>query len=224
MRYFSNLPGITQSDFNGNQITVNNILSRNYFLPSLKSNILYYYEYDINEGDTPEIIAHKYYNDVYRYWMVMYPNDIYDIGSNWPLSDNQFSNFIFDKYKTDAADYYNIPVSQINFQQVLYYTSNTQIAVHHYEKIITVNSTEYNESQDQITTVEIDETTYNNLIPTTNQAVFPNGSIVTRKVAKNAVSLYDYEISVNESKRKIQLLRDVYATDVEERFQELMST
>lgn len=224
MKYFSALPGITQTDFNGNQITVNNILSRNYFLPSLKTNILYYYEYDINEGDTPEIISYKYYDDVYRYWMVMYPNDIYDIASNWPLSESQFASYIFDKYKSDAAEYYSIPVAQINYYQVYAYTSNTQIAVHHYEKIITVNSTEYSESQDQITTLQIDQTTYSNLVPMTTQAVFGNGSIVTRKIEKNAVSLYNYESTVNESKRKIQLLKDVYATDVEERFQELMST
>ena len=223
MRYFSTLPSITQSGIYGGQITVDNILTRNYFLPSLKTNILYYYEYDINEGDTPEIIAHKYYGDVYRYWLLLYPNDIYDVNSDWPLSDNQFSNFLFDKYKTDAADYYNIPVGQINYYQVLQYTSNTQIAVHHYEKIITVNSTEYIAEQDQITTVQIDANTYNTLVPSTNQAVFSNGAVVTRKIEKKAVSIYDYEVEVNESKRKIQILKSDYATDVENQFQELMN-
>lgn len=224
MRYFSTLPPITQPNIYGGQITVDNILSRNYFLPSLKTNILYYYEYDINEGDTPEIIAHKYYGDVYRYWMLLYPNDIYDVNSNWPLSDTQFSNFIFDKYKTDAADYYNIPVGEINYYQVLEYTSNTQIAVHHYEKIITISSSEYNESQDQITTVQIDANTYNTFVPSTNQAVFSSGEIITRKIEKNAVSIYNYEVDVNESKRKIQILKEDYATDIENQFQELMNT
>lgn len=224
MRYFNTLPPITQPSIYGGQITTDNILSRNYFLPSLKTNILYYYEYDINEGDTPEIIAHKYYGDVYRYWMLLYPNDIYDVSSDWPLSDTQFSDFIFDKYKTDAADYYNIPVGEINYYQVLQYTSNTQITVHHYEKVITVSSSEYNESQDQITTVQIDANTYNTLVPSTNQAVFNNGEILTRKIEKKAVSIYDYESEVNESKRKIQILREEYATDVEDQFQELMNT
>ena len=51
MKYFDTLPRIVQTDINGNQILVNNILTRAYVLPKLANNINLFYKYDIKEGD-----------------------------------------------------------------------------------------------------------------------------------------------------------------------------
>ena len=66
MKYFNTLPYVTQKDINGNDILVNNLVTRAYFLPSLLKNVTVFYDYDIREEDTAENIAYKYYNDPYR--------------------------------------------------------------------------------------------------------------------------------------------------------------
>jgi hypothetical protein len=51
----------------GNSKIMTNIMVRVSIIPQILNNLAIYYQYDIQEGDTPEIIAHKYYGDSYRY-------------------------------------------------------------------------------------------------------------------------------------------------------------
>jgi hypothetical protein len=156
-----------------------------------------YYEYTIQDGDTPEIVAYKYYGDSYRYWIVLFANQITDPQWDWPLSSNDFDAFIANKYQS----------------------FNPYSTVHHYEKIIT----QY-DARTQTTTVKniiIDEDTYNSLIIGTNTYTFPTGN-VTVTISKTAVSYYDYELNLNESKRTIDILNTNYVDQLEQQFKELM--
>lgn len=207
MKYFKTLPSIYQSDFNGNYVVVTNLLTRAYLLPSLQNNVNIYYDYTVKDFDKPESIAYKYYNDQYRYWMILYANNIFDPLSQWPLSYENLMLQLTDKYKSDAN---GMPV-----------ISYTQSVIHHYEKIITT----YNNVDDKKTsiTIEIDSDTYTNLMPSVKSNTLPDGSIVTQEIQKTYVTLYDYELSQNENKRKIKLIKDVYATDMESKLSSLMS-
>ena len=55
----------------------------------------------------------------------------------------------------------------------------------------------------------------------TNQ--FPDGSSVTYTVSKNEVSIYEYEVNTNEAKRNINIINSIYATQLENQFQSLVS-
>lgn len=208
MYYFQTLPLITKTDYSGNQITVNNLLTRAYLLPSLQKNVMLFYTYNLMEGDTPENIAYRYYNDPYRYWLVLYSNGILDPQAEWPLTNQQFLIYLNDKYSDSANGVAN----------VLPYTTST---IHHYEQTVTTSDT--SNLQEQVITIEIDEQTYTTLIPTTKQISFPNGIVVTKSVDKNAISIYDYENKLNESKRNVQLMRDVYVLSAENQMKSLMS-
>ena len=72
MQYFDSLPKIVHTDQNGNSTIRTNLMARVSIIPENLKNPLLYYQYDIQEGDTPEIVAHKYYNDMYRYWIVLF--------------------------------------------------------------------------------------------------------------------------------------------------------
>lgn len=217
MKYFNTLPSILQKDINGKEILVTNLLTRSYFLPSLLKNVVLFYDYDIREGDTPENIAYRYYNNVYRYWMILYSNNIIDPQSQWPLSGDVLLKNIYIKYRQDTANSLNVNVSSVTVAQTMTYTANT---VHHYEKHITLYDSE--SLQKSIVVTNIDQDSYEKEETLMYKNSLPDGTEVTKEIQKKAISIYENEINQNESKRKIQLLKDSYAQDAEKKFKSLM--
>jgi hypothetical protein len=196
MRYFQQLPKIVYTDSNGVQSAIINLLPRSSIISTLLTNPLIYYTYDVQEGDTPEIVADKYYGDSYRYWLVLYANQMLDPQWSWPLSYAQFAAYMNSKYSP----------TQFN-------------NVHAYQKIIT--KYDANSQTTTVDTFTIDQSDYNTLIPysiTVNTSTGPVGIQVT----KNAQSIYDYELQVNENKRNIKIINVIYANQIEAEFKSLM--
>lgn len=99
MQYFKTLPKIVYNNpITGDPLVMTNIMTRASIIPSLLKNPLVFYQYNVQEGDTPEIVAFKYYGDAYRYWIVMFANQYLDPQFNWPLNYSEFGNYINDKY------------------------------------------------------------------------------------------------------------------------------
>ena len=63
MQYFNSLPKIRYVDQNNVTTVYTNLMARASVIPSVLNNALVYYSYDVQDGDTPEIIAYKYYED-----------------------------------------------------------------------------------------------------------------------------------------------------------------
>lgn len=199
MQYFDTLPKVVYTQ-NGVASIYTNLLARVSVIPQILKDPLLYYTYDIQEGDTPEIIAHKYYGDSYRYWIVLFANELLDPQWDWPMTSRVFEQYLADKYPS----------------------TNVYSEVEYYEKIIT----QY-DSNTQTTTVNkvrIDEDAYN-LLPVTQTATYtlPTGP-VTITTERNAVSVYDYELDLNESKRNIKILNSIYVNQFEEQFKQLLTT
>ena len=57
-----------------------------------------YDTYDVKEGETPEMIADKLYDDPELHWVVLMVNDITDRFHQWPMSAFQFEQYVKDKY------------------------------------------------------------------------------------------------------------------------------
>jgi hypothetical protein len=209
MKYFNSLPILSNTDSNGNSYLMRNLLIRTDLIPQLAKNPLVYYQYELREGDTPESVAQKYYGDQYRYWIVLYGNpDMLDPQGDWPLSSKQFLTYLQDKYSDVAG----------GKDRVLSYVQGT---THHYEKIITTTD---NDSQTTVVkNVDVDQSTYNLIIPKTQTQTFPNGSSVTQVTSKTAVSIYDYENNLNEAKRNINLIKSSYANQMETQFKQLVN-
>lgn len=209
MQYFNSLPFITTTDNTGNVYALRNILVRTNLIPQLAGNPLLFYAYSLQDGDTPEIVAHKYYGDVNRFWITLYGNpQIMDPQSDWPLSSQQFLLYLQDKYAVAANGASNV-------------VSYTQGIIQTYQKVITTYD---NYSQTTvIKTVDIDETSYYQVQPFTQTQQFPDGSSVTYTVSTNTISLYDYEYQQNEAKRNINLINATYANQVETQYQSLVS-
>jgi DNA-directed RNA polymerase subunit H (RpoH/RPB5) len=210
MRFFNSLPNISITDVNNNTNIYKNLLVRTELLPKLASNPLIFYKYSIQDGDTPEIIADKYYGDVFRYWMVLYGNpNIMDPQWDWPLSTNQFVVYLQNKYSAVANGVNN----------VLSYTQGT---VHHYEKIVT--TIDGSTGTQAIKVIEVDEPTYLSIMPEQVTQTFPDGSSVTYSVSSSAVSIYDYEVNTNQAKRDINIINSNYVTDLESQYNALVNS
>ena len=73
----------------------------------LKSNALLYDTYDVKEGETPEMIAHKLYGDAELHWVILLVNEITDRYHQWPMTGGQFLDYLNDKYSNpDAIHHY----------------------------------------------------------------------------------------------------------------------
>jgi hypothetical protein len=210
MKYFDSLPLITNLDNNNNIYALRNLMVRTELMPSLITNPLLFYQYEIREGDTPEIIAKKYYGDSYRYWLVLYGNpERMNPQFDWPLTSKQFEQFLINKYSVAAG----------GDNLVMSYITST---VHHYEKVITTYD---NESQTTvIKNVEVDFETYNLIEEVTTTNTFADNSSLKYSVTAKAVSIYDYENGLNESKRNINLINSSYINKIETQYQTLVKS
>ena len=197
MQYFNILPKILSTNYNGGTIILTNLLARANILPEALKSPLLYYTYDIQEGDTPEIVAHKYYNDSYRYWIVLFANQIIDPQWDWPLSGNNFNKYIVDKYTA----------------------FNPNSTTHHYEKI--VEQTDVSTNTISKNTIVISQNTYNSLVSSTSSYTLPTGTVSVTTTGR-AVDYYTYELELNESKRNIQLLNKNYVNEFETELRTLM--
>lgn len=217
MLYFNTLPKIFTPDQNGNYILMTNIVTRAKLVEKLQNNPMLFYKYVIQDGDTPEILAEKYYDDPFKYWIILYSNQIMDPLWDWPLPYEQFLKYINSKYADDAA-----AMSQTPFE----YTNTT---VQEYQKIVTTVDN-YSDATN-VQTVSIDFETYSAL-PTSEQT-FPiyapgqSGTVVvtscTVKITKKLITIFDYEFKLNEDKREIKIMDSRYSNQMEEQFRALMS-
>lgn len=209
MLYFNSLPKIYTPDEQGNLVLLTNLLTRAKLLDELKNNPMLFYTYSIQDGDTPEIIADKYYDDPNRFWLILYSNEILDPVWNWPLTQQQFMDYIDSKYLAAAEAEDKTPYE---------YTTTT---VYEYQKIVETVDLE----SDTTTTkyVSIDETTYNSLTPSSQTYTLPNGFRCTITTSKREVNIYDHEYELNESRRNIKILNTAYASQMEQVFVETMS-
>jgi hypothetical protein len=123
------------------------------------SNVTLYDEYDIRDGETPEIIAEKVYGSPHYHWVVMLCNDKYSYVDDFPLTIPQLEKYIDTKY---GANKY---------------------ATHHY--------------------------------------VDANGYIVG-SAHGTSVSNYDYEFTLNETKRRIKLIAPSLLNTIIKNFKDLI--
>ena len=197
MQYFNSLPKIRYVDQNNVTTVYTNLMARASVIPSVLNNALVYYSYDVQDGDTPEIIAYKYYGDVNRFWIVLYCNQLNDPQWDWPLSSNKFQKYILNKYNTGNLN-----------------------STHHYERITT--KTNINTNTTTVETETISQEVYNSLESNTTITYTLGSETIRVNIVKGVVTNYEYENFVNESKRNIKILNKAYADKLESQFLELM--
>jgi|TARA_R110000868_G_scaffold2807_2_gene19359 hypothetical protein len=200
-KYFNYFPKTAYSLDNTNNVdVVTSIITRFAFESSFRNNTAVYYEYNIQDSDTPEIIANKFYGDSEKHWVVLMLNDIVDPQFDWPLDQRTIISYMNEKYSANAS----VGQSGVNWAQA---------NIHSYYKVETrtTNSTG-TELQSKL---EIDANTYANVAATTTNLTLDDGNSITITVSKETKSYYDYEIEENETKRTIKLLKPEFIRPIE---------
>jgi hypothetical protein len=201
MAYFTDFPialyDLTNSS-NKSLKLVSNLFVRTRFLPSIENESTVFYKYQISDGDTPEILASKYYGNSNRHWIILLANNITDPTYDWPLTYTNFSSYVENKYGSIAT---------------------AKTTYHHYEKVVT--KTDSVTGTITVNKYELDYNTYANLASSSTETInLKDGNTVQIVMTKNAVSYYDYEEEQNEAKREIKIINAAYALQIE---QELFS-
>lgn len=225
MSYFSKLPRIAVDDLvNGNtEIILTNIFARSAFLKEVTDNTAIFYEYEVKEDETPEIIAHKLYGTVERFWIVLLFNKLMNPIYDFPLNQQQLESLIESKYGYSVEDaqtiahHYERKIRRDVLLNGVVQTSNTEVVtVSVYEQdpntgLATTNPWLDGLSPDTCVTYD-----------TTTEVIDATTSVVTT-YDYCFVSVYTYEHEENEKKRKIRLLDARYVNAVENEFQRLMN-
>ena len=107
--YFDSFPIIQYGSSDGTVKNVTNLLKRIAVRSKLKTNVSFFDTYDVKNGETPEIIADKLYDDPKLHWVVMLFNDVTDRYHDWPMREQQFNSYLNEKYSNpDGIHHYEI--------------------------------------------------------------------------------------------------------------------
>jgi len=191
---------------------VTNIITRFSFENSLKQNANAFYKYQIQDGDTPEIIADKFYGNVEYHWVVLLFNDIIDPQFDWPYDQNTIIKYIDQKYTANGAA--NTTVQS----GIIWALSENNVQA--YFKIITTTG---NDGVATIEKFQINGNTYANLASSTTNYTTQANETVTIAISKEKRSYYTYEIEENENKREINLLKSEFIPEIEKEFKRVIS-
>ena len=150
--YFKNFPTIIYDSVgNGEFKDVKNLLRRVAIRAKVKTNALLYDTYDVKEGESPESIADKLYDDPELHWVVLLVNDVTDRYHQWPLNYSQFNQYIADKYDNiDGVHHYELAQSSGNTDTKIEVYNNSALYSgdqDFYSSATTVTNREYEETQ-----------------------------------------------------------------------------
>jgi hypothetical protein len=212
-KYFNYFPKTfytSNNEVNGVE-AVTNIIARFAFDSQLKENSSAFYPYQVQDSDTPEIIADKYYGNVEYHWVVLLFNNIIDPQFDWPLKSDTLIDYIDKKYTANGTA--NTP-AQSGLSWAL-----SENNVQGYFKVITTTANDGTITQEKIT---IDANTYANVGATSVSKTTQAGEVVTIRTTKETQSYYTYETNLNESKREINLIKAEFIPAIEKEFKKII--
>lgn len=246
LEYFPRIPYDIEKKQLSDYQSVTNITFRVGIIREVLNTAGSYYYYTIEDGVTPEILAENIYKDAEAHWIILYANDIYDPLYDWPLGDRAFKNYLINKYRYNAAVDLGIGTNVITDTQVLSWTQDTTNveSIHHYEKqIIRYNQTDditleisYEVNRTNLTSALSNTitnvpyefyTTANTYDPRAleyTQAVETinvSGKTIVQTSKGLAVTYYDYENQLNESKRQIKIIKPEYYPQIIQEFKDI---
>ena len=130
MSYFERFPLYAYDlEDTQNQTLITDILRRVNLKGNVAANTLVFDQYNVQDGEQPDIVARKYYGDSELHWIIVTVNNItsrYD----WPLDQVALSDFVNDKYDNpDGIHHYEINATSGDTTKKLIVASDTEGAL-----------------------------------------------------------------------------------------------
>jgi hypothetical protein len=190
--YFSKFIPLVYPNRDDSLKVVSDIFFRAQFALEAKADASLYYEYEIKDSDSPEILAYKYYGSPSYHWIVLLANDMLDPLYDWPMSGVVFDRYLANKYGDEINGIHHYETLQLVAPDDGYgYTAGDTIL----DAGITCNST--------------------------FRYAYAGGTFEAPDAGIKVLN-YDYEFKLNEAKRKIRLLDNKYLSDFIKNFDSLI--
>ena len=203
--YVSRLPNAKIGEY----MPVKNLFKRGQLRDDIFQDLAVFTKYKITGDDRPDNVAYDFYKDSNLDWLVLVSNNIINIQSEWPMTQQSFDNYLVNKYsKSDDSD--------TDTYDRIYN------GVHHYETK-QIKNTANIEILAEGLTVSPEYTLqyydwmvdgYVNLTKADDEAY--NTSLLT------PITNYEYESKIEDDKRNIFLLKPMYVSLVIDDLSELM--
>lgn len=244
--YFSNFPTIVY-DFKINGKTDYKIItdiSRNVrFRKRVLENIALYDEYDIQDGETPEIISEKIYGTPLYHWVIMVVNQRYDYINDFPLTQREIDSLVEERYgdKQDHARYYlynfngQKQVREGSWIVDLAESSETgsSLGSINVGQIVTVKDFNYKARVDEIIVASNNNIMKILVSMRTGQILtgvnaldigdsFANVTKIELTNNYSLVSNRQYEEELNEKKRRIKIISPTYIDQILREFEDIL--
>lgn len=198
--------------------------------------ITLYDEYDIGEGETPEIVSEKAYGSPYYHWAIMMLNERYDYVNDWPLAQYELEQHMRVKYgepvtftvlqdvknsttvnaiadapitvftEFDYKEFYNGATTHVTVTEVTDVTETIVAGVTKYNCTFTVDKTIHLLREGSNFVVDPLYNVHHYVDSEGFIVSSDNTNLVTDEFDAYPVSNYDYEVQANEAKRRIKLL------------------
>ena len=108
--YFSQIPDIAYVDRTKGEKTISsfknvkNLFKRAYLRQDIFEDLTYFTKYKVIGDERPDNIAEKFYQDSTLDWIILLANNITNIQTEWPMSEQSYHNFLVDKYGTEDEE------------------------------------------------------------------------------------------------------------------------
>lgn len=110
MAYFNKFPLLAYTANNNIDYTVvTDVTKRIVVSNEIKNNYVIYDEYDVKDGETPEVLSHKVYGSTEFHWVILLINEVIDPRYDWVLSSSALQDYVETKYgsaNTSAIHHY----------------------------------------------------------------------------------------------------------------------
>jgi hypothetical protein len=181
--YVNRLPNSKIGDY----IQVKNFFKKGKIRSDIIDNLVFFDKYKIIGNDRPDNVSFDFYGDSNLDWIVLLSNNIINIQTEWPLTQESFDRYLFEKYGIPGD-------SELDTYNRIYND------IHHYETTEIKNSSGVTILKAGIQVEEdFSISYYDNL---TENVVELNSVI--------GVTNYEYEEKNEENKRNIFLLKPKY--------------
>lgn len=194
--YVSRLPDAKIGDYN----EVKNIFKRGNLRPDIFQNVTFFEKYKIVGDDRPDNVAFEVYDDATLDWVVLLSNNIMNIQTEWPMSQNSFDTYLKDKYGVGLATEEEVYAKIYD--------------VHHYETSEVMNSR-------GVIIVPAGLEVPNNY-SISYYDYFTDSQVDTGNIAV-PVTNYEYEEKIEDAKRNIFILKARYLNVILDDMEEMMA-
>lgn len=107
--YFSYIPDFeyVNLDGQGKSISdysrVKNLFRRGKLREDIFGNLTFFTKYQITGDDRPDNVAYSLYDDESLDWLILIANNITNVYTEWPMTQQSYYDFLIDKYGSDEA-------------------------------------------------------------------------------------------------------------------------